>query len=533
MPKFNATTIIETGKEKLSASATGDYGEVFRMTLEAPFGTSTNGTFQEAIQTHTITGAGYARDLRYLLIKNIGASAIELHFTIESWADAAPDTNGAESYLRFLIPSGDYMMLPNIRLVAYDTEATGAATGILISASGATPDANLYEALNTIAASDAQLIAEALDATEETITVDDSTFFYVGDLIQVETEIMEITEITDGTTILVKRGAYGSTAATHSDDTAIRLPFFNAYHEYGDTSYNGGGDGSAVKCKTDVSGRFKMFNMIGFARDANYDADGIVPGSFSMVFRTEGGYQELGLQGVTPSTNSGLSSNTLYYFTLGCDGGSTIEISFTSGTNVNFGGSDGIIAKIQEALDTQFYTAGNLFERKVLVNIVNGDIRFTSGSNNSASAIALTAGTSGASAANEFFDGATGRIPASPKTAVPASFPKRFKSKSNLSAVTGSGSNVLRLEKDTSSLAWDDGKGNIIGAATGKISYSTGAVDIMSGPPNADFKVWFDYGAALSGGIKTTDAACNGIKEFRFRGVNYNVDAKIEFIGLN
>ena len=41
MPSFNTTTTINTGKEVLTASSSGQYGEVFRMTLSAPFGTAT------------------------------------------------------------------------------------------------------------------------------------------------------------------------------------------------------------------------------------------------------------------------------------------------------------------------------------------------------------------------------------------------------------------------------------------------------------------------------------------------------------
>ena len=338
MPIFNTTTTINTGKEVLTASSSGQYGEVFRMSLTAPFGTATTGTFQEAIQTHTVTAAGYARDLKYLLIKNIGQSVLELHFTTEVWTDATPDGNGGEAYTRYLIPVGDYMLLPNIRIVDWDTEATAAGAGV-IDADGFDPDSNLYLALNNIAAGDAQLIAEALDGTETLVVVDDTTYFYPGDLMQVGTEIMEVTDITDGTTLRVIRGAYGSTAASHSDDAAILLPFFNAYHKYGDTSINGGGDGSSAKCKTDIQGRFKCFNMFGKARNANYIADGITPGSLAIRFRIDGGYQELGLTGITPSTNSGLAVSTSYEFDIQVDGGTNFDnLSFTTdSSNVNWG----------------------------------------------------------------------------------------------------------------------------------------------------------------------------------------------------
>ena len=532
MPNFTANTTIQAGGEKLSASASGDYGEVFRMTLSSPFGTSTTGTFQEAIQTHSITSAGYAKDLKYLLIKNIGKSAIELHFTIEAWTDAAPDahTADAERFLRFLIPVGDYMLLPNIRLVDYGTEGTGAGAGVM-TAAGITPDPNLYEALNNTASGDAQLIAEALDGTETGIDVDDTSYLYPGDLIQVGTEVIRVDQISSATSFIGVRGAYGSSAASHSDDTAIRVPFFNAYHKYGDTSINGGGDGSAAKCKTDVNGRFKCFNFFGFGRDANYEADGITPGSVSIQFRTEGGYQELGLSGITSSTNSGLSASTNYAFDIQVDGGTNFDnLTFTTdSSNLNFGGANGIIPKIQAALDTQYYTAGNLFQRGVDVGIVNGDIRFTSRTNHSASAIALTA-EDGADAS--FFG--TGRVPAvgAIEPAVAKEFASRYVNKANVAPIIGSESSIKSAIKGVAGMCTDNGKGNLIGAATGTINYGSGALDFTA-LPNADFKVWMSYGSALSGNVKTETTNCNAIKEFRFRGTNWNVDATIEFIGMN
>ena len=534
MGSFTANTTINAGTgDVVAASASGTYNELFRATYTAPFGTSTTGTMQEAIQTHTITSAGYAGDLKYLLIKNTGNSVIELHFTLETWADSAPDTNGAEINVRFMIPVGDYMLLPNIRAVGWDTIATGAGAGVLTS-QGITPDANLYEALDTIATADAQLAAEAVDGSETSIDVDDTTFLYPGDLIQLETEILRVLYITSTTAITTQRGVLGSSVATHSDDTPIRLPFFNAYHQYGDTSINGGGDGSAVKCKTDVHGRFKCYNMFGFCRDVNYDADGITPGSFNLQFRVGGGYQDLGLSGITASTHSGLAASTNYAFDIQVDGGTNFDnLTFTTdSSNLNFGGANGVISKIQSALDTQYRTAGNLFERGVTVSIVNGDIRFASKSNRSGSAIALTA-EDGADAS--FFG--TGRIPAvgNINAAVAAFFPNRFKSDPKKSPVTGvnAAAHVQTNLKSLEGMCWDDGKGNLLGAASGTISYSTGAMDITSAPPNSDFLFWISKGSAMSGGMKSTDEAGNSIKEFRFRVMNFNVDATIEFIGLN
>lgn len=537
MANFTAnTTITTSGGEKIVASAGGNYSEVFRATMNAQFGTSTTGTMQEIVQTHSITEPGYSGDLKYVLIKNSGQAVLELGFTLETWADGAPDANGAEVFLKMMIPVGDYMLLPNIRMINFDSGTVGAGAGIIISG-GRTPDSNLYVALDVIATGTAQLIDGAISSTTDTaITIDDTTLLYPSDLIQIGTEIMEVLYITSATVIKVKRGAYGSTAATHSDDAPIRLPFFNAYHQYGDTSINGGGDGSSVKAKTDVNGRFKCFNMFGYNRDADFDADGITPGSFSMQFRTDGGYQEFGLSGITASTTTGLAVSTEYKFNITVDSGSLHDnLAFTTGENVNWGGTNGVISKIQAAFNEQYYTSGNLFERGITIGIVNGDIRVSSMSNRSGSAILLAGPTAGTTPFG------VGRIPAigNINTPVAASFPTRFKSDPFKSPVTGTvvgsgfGSTYFqRPPKDTSGMAWDDGKGNIIGAATGKISYGQGSLDI-TGPPNADFIYWDSKGSALSGGMKSHNEACNSIKEIRFRSMNWNVDASLEIIGMN
>ena len=64
------------------------------------------------------------------------------------------------------------------------------------------------------------ILAEALDASETDITVDDASIFKINDLMLVESEKMRVTGIDTGTNILtVVRGARNTTAATHAVDT--------------------------------------------------------------------------------------------------------------------------------------------------------------------------------------------------------------------------------------------------------------------------------------------------------------------------
>jgi hypothetical protein len=202
----------------------------------------------------------------------------------------------------------------------------------------------------------------------------------------------------------------------------------------------------------------------------------------------QAGFQSLGLSGLTGSTNSGLTASTAYEFDIQVDGGTNFDnLTFTTdSSNVNFGGTNGVIQKIQEALDTQFYTSGNLFEKKVHVGLVNGDLRFTSGSHLSTSAIALTAGSTGAA---EFFG--TGRIPAvgSINAAIGAKLPDDVL----YDKVT------FETTPNIGSICYDDGLGNIRGMCNGSLNYETGRLEIHGAPPNAEFVFSVMHSTAFSG----------------------------------
>lgn len=69
------------------------------------------------------------------------------------------------------------------------------------------------------------LLAEALDASETGVDVDDGTDFSIGDVIKVDDEQMDVTNIA-ANTLTVTRGVNGTTAATHVDNTPVYVrPF--------------------------------------------------------------------------------------------------------------------------------------------------------------------------------------------------------------------------------------------------------------------------------------------------------------------
>ena len=439
--------------------------------------------------------------------------------------DLGPDSATSTRQVSYILASNEYMVLPSTWMVSY-AEAHSAANAKTISNQGGfdVNSGKLYSAAITD-------IATALENDTTTFVVDDTDFFKVGDLIQLGSttgttatniEIARVVSITNTTTMELERGLYGSITAdkdAQTDSTngavvnaKVYLPFFNTQENY--DKYHD--DANAVgKVQTNSSGRYTAQNLFGYGRTADGVCDGIVKGSFALKFYNSG-YQELGLSGITPSTNTGLAASTEYKFNITVDGGSTFSnLTFTTdATNLNFGGNNGVLQKIQSALDTQFYTSGNLFEKQVTVGIVNGDVRFTSGTRNRVSAVALTAPTSGTTPFG------VGRIPSASsvaKSSVAASLPD--------DTIDDKAYNISASNKAV--FAYDDAKCNIIGAATGTLNYETGAIDI-TGPANAEFVVSFNYDSAHSGGLNQT----NTLKTLSARSLNSKIDAEIEVLGF-
>ena len=180
-----------------------------------------------------------------------------------------------------------------------------------------------------------------------------------------------------------------------------------------------------------------------------------------------------------------------------------------------------MIRKIQDALDVQYYTAGNLFEKRVTVGIVNGDIRFTSGQHLSTSAI-LLADTGDA---GSFLDAAAnGRIPIAGDIEAPVA--ARLPDDTITDRKTGISS------PNNGVFFYDDGRGNILGACSGTINYETGAIDLNGCPPNANFVVSVNYGAAHSGGNKYVAANGNSIMQIQARSTNAKINTTIDLIGI-
>ena len=393
------------------------------------------------------------------------------------------------------------MYLPNFRQVNF--QAVDSSAGNAYQLTNLAP-LNAKKAVDNHAVGDPQLVAEAVDSGAETaIDVDDGSYFRVGDILQLETEAIEVTEIATNT-ITVRRAVLGSSAASHSDDTPIFFAYFNMYGTLATTT------------TTDLSGKFKCSNFFGYGR-SGVEADGIVAGSVSGKFYSAG-FQELGLSGITASTKTGLTASTAYAFDIACDGGSDHTLSFTTDTSDGTFGK--LIQTIQAALDVQFYTtSSNLLKKKVHCAIVGGDVRFTSGQHGAASAIAISAPNSGTT---PFEVGAINMAVTAIETAVPALLPNDtvIDKKSGVSL------------PNTNAFFYDDGHGNIKGACSGTINYDSGALDLHGCPPSAQFVVDANYGSAHAGGNVFGTSTANSLLSVAGRSTNSKINTVIEVIGL-
>lgn len=280
--------------------------------------------------------------------------------------------------------------------------------------------------------------------------------------------------------------------------------------------------------KSVSSGNTFITNSAGYYKTTDYfnltDTAGIVPGSFWVNFYTRG-YQEIGLNSAaqgkgnqTSSSSTGLTAGTAYEFRITVDGGTIRQVTWTNdASNVNWGGSNGVLRKINAALQALF-VAGSITSQ-ARASIVNGDIRFSSGSRRSTSAIALAAGASGV---DEFFG--TGNIPAVGD--VDAAVASALESAAN-----------LNLASDSSAFYLLD-RGNGLGrrslGGSCKINYDEGGtVELFNCPPNAHFSAGFTANSAHSGEVSYHADTANIIYKIWGRSTSPKKDAQLRINGFN
>jgi len=435
-------------------------------------------------------GAVKSGDISEVRVRNTGDVAAWAMFRYAFWSAAA--TDGAADYLvHYLLLPDEEIRLPATRAIIGDAGIEPYA-GTAVSSTAF--NSNLYTDSGTT-------LGENVEDSDVDFDVADGDYFRVGDYIQLginETtatriEIMEVTAISTNN-LTVKRALFGTSAADKDSQTnatsgavsgaKVYFPHRNAYHDY---------DRYTV-VQTDGKGRFRANNFGGYGRAATA-LMGIVPSSVAIQFY-ESGYQGLtGKSDISANISTGLTASQEYRINITVDGGTEFsDLTFTTdSSNTKFGGSNGLISKIQGALDTQYYTAGNLFEKKVTVGIENGDVVFRSGSRLSTSAIALANPDGGT---NLF---GVGRIPA--VGSIPAAVSARLAPEQEYNPITDAAT-----YKDI--FIRDSGRGRLFsnGLGNGKISYESGKFEINGCPPNAEFVVSLIHTSAFSGKIDSVEA---------------------------
>ena len=190
--------------------------------------------FINILSVSSTKGASTVPSIQSFIIENTGSCAAEVQLVFQEWKNNSntDDANSVDMgggatvnrYVSILLAAGEFFYLPHGRIIGYNADASAAnATEI----DNAVPDSNMY--VDSGADLDhATSATMGSDATHTTLNLENghSKYFKVGDLIRIENEICEVTAVGTGadlanSTCTIKRGLFGSTAATHADDVAI------------------------------------------------------------------------------------------------------------------------------------------------------------------------------------------------------------------------------------------------------------------------------------------------------------------------
>jgi hypothetical protein len=132
-----------------------------------------------------------------------------------------------------------------------------------------------YEWIEDTLSPTADQLAEALDNSETGVDVDNGAYFHVGDMIQVDSEYMWVSSISSNT-LTVTRGAAGTSAASHDDDSAVYIRY-NARLEGADSDNGHTTEKSApynyaqiLHDEILISGTAQVIEQYGISDEYNY-----------------------------------------------------------------------------------------------------------------------------------------------------------------------------------------------------------------------------------------------------------------------
>ena len=484
-----------------------DNSDTFRQLLE--FDTTGRGLDSSgAVYTGSVTSTA-------LIICNESSQTIEGRILYINFGTDDDVIDGSEKTgVNFLLNGGEFLFLPHNLFHAYGstspyssaikshTASSGTVAKFVDPDVASRPDSQTRIAIALL--SSGVLINNVSNhaSGDTTLTVDSNYYFKVGDIIGIIKdgtsvhEFLRITAIPSATTIDVERAVLGSTAGQLNNDTDIRLYYIN---EQADRN---------IAIKTNSNGNYTANTFFGYGRTATVNPQGIQRGSVAIRVR-EPAYQEFGLTGQTLSSSTGLTVSTAYDFDIVVDGHTNYRGVFTTdSSNVNWGGTSGILSKMNDLFIAE-YDAGK-FTSLPRISIVNGDIRVTSGSRLSTSAITLADGTH-ADGAN-MLDGTVGRIPnVDDFITQPTKFPDVY---------------------ETEKIIFDDGRGGLSGGqGTGEIDYESGAISLDTFP-DSTFEVSCYHSSAFSGSMLHNDNA-PAISKIFARSTNPFRDANVRVISFD
>ena len=478
-----------------------------------------------------------------IVVKNTGSIPIVAISVYESYTDDDTDA-GPLSLQTMLLPNESFM--PPTRGIIHGTTANALEVidGTVVDFTTTLGDTTEMATFKSDSGDNAAS-GELNNTTDPVVFELDNGHekYRVGDMLRVTNEILRVEGTYDDNPtsstvadnhIVVSRGHHGSTAASHSGTPDIYFACFNEYHDY-DIILSG----SSQLCQTNALGQFKSSNFFGYGRvDATADNKtfGITPGSICFRFYSQasqevymGGTGAAGGTGVsnipiTSATSSQLTASTTYSFNLTIDDSSATTVSFTTdSSNVNFGGTNGIISKIQSAINTATRTAGNnLFGYSCSVGISNGNLRFVSNSY-----LSPHDGTNGSKILLE--DGAGGT---NVFTGAAGIFPDILNVPSPVKPVIAGKSvyNRLTYEKSPNSgnMIYDDGNGKLLigGRTAGSINYETGAFNFTTFA-NAEFEVSLAHASPFSGKLNAAQEDTGVITAIHANVVNQNLTGEI------
>lgn len=290
----------------------------------------------------------------------------------------------------------------------------------------------------------------------------------------------------------------------------------------------------------DGNGLFQQGLKTGVARHANGSEQGAyVPGSLAIQFPSPA-FAKLGLSNINSRTNTGLTASTSYCFDLHIDG-QIVKISFTTdASNLSYGGSNGIVSKIQRAIDDKI-REGDI-RTNCTVSIENGDIVFKSHIGGG-----QYGGYFGNTPTASPFDGRTGMSNVDIVDAGTVGSDTQFLGSGNIPNKTQWGSGNLYPSdtsthpitgatiKESSSYLIDKGDTSLEReeGGTAVINYNTQKLELSNCPPFSDLKFTVTSSSALGGGyVDSNTSWSNGIVAVYARSVNSKSDSIIKVTTL-